>query len=63
VSVLEISLGLVLAAVDLWAVARTATARASAGTRIVWILLILLLPGLGFLLWLLLGPRGRRAYQ
>jgi hypothetical protein len=56
-------LGLVILVLDIWAIVRTVQSGASTGSKVLWIVLILLLPVVGLLLWLLLGPRdapGRR---
>ena len=50
--------GLALLALDIWAVISAVTSNASTGGKVIWVLAILLLPLLGFLAWLLLGPRG-----
>ncbi len=51
-------LGLILLVLDVWAIVKTVNSRASTGAKVLWVVLILLLPLLGFLLWLFLGPRG-----
>lgn len=50
--------GLIILALDIWAIVKTVQSPAGTGAKVLWILLILLLPVLGFLLWLLLGPKG-----
>lgn len=49
---------LVLAA-DIYAIVKTLDSRASTGRKVLWVLIILVLPLLGFILWLLAGPRGK----
>jgi hypothetical protein len=51
-------LGLILLVLDVWAIVRTLQSGAGAGGKVLWVVVILLLPLLGFLLWLLLGPKG-----
>ena len=51
-------LGLVGRALDVWAIVKTLSSSASAGSKTIWIVVILVLPVLGLLLWLLLGPKG-----
>jgi hypothetical protein len=46
---------------DIWAVVSTVQSGASTGGKVLWILLILIFPLVGFLIWLLAGPRGGRA--
>ncbi|GAB4360541.1 MAG: hypothetical protein Kow00114_14260 [Kiloniellaceae bacterium] len=50
--------GLLLLIADVWAIVKTVQSRASTGGKVFWIILILLLPLLGFLIWLLFGPKG-----
>jgi hypothetical protein len=50
-------LGLVVLVADVWAIVKTLQSGASTGAKVVWIVLILLLPVLGLLLWLIAGPK------
>jgi hypothetical protein len=50
--------GLVLLVLDVWAIVNVLQSRASTAHQVFWTVLVILLPLLGFLLWLLLGPRG-----
>jgi hypothetical protein len=52
--------GLILLVLDVWAAVNIVQSNASNGKKVLWIVLILLLPLLGFILWLIMGPRGRR---
>lgn len=54
-------LGLVILLLDVWAILNIAESRASTLGRTLWIVLVLLVPVVGFLLWLVFGPRSRRA--
>ena len=49
--------GLIVLALDVWALIYVVQSGASTGGKVLWVLLILLLPVVGFLLWLVLGPR------
>ena len=51
-------LGLLVLVLDIWAILNIASASASMGAKLVWILLILLLPVVGVILWWFFGPRG-----
>ena len=51
-------LGLIILVLDVWALVKTVQSGASAGAKVVWIVLIIILPVLGFILWLLFGPKG-----
>ena len=50
--------GLVLLIADIWAIVKTVQSGASTGAKVFWIILILILPLLGFILWLIFGPKG-----
>ena len=54
-------LGLVILALDIWAIVNIFSSGASTGSKVLWILLVLILPVIGLILWLLAGPRGRPA--
>lgn len=51
--------GLLLLILDLWALVSILNSPRDTGTKVLWVLLVLLLPLLGFLLWLFAGPRSR----
>lgn len=50
-------LALLILIADVWAIIRIAQSGATPGYKAVWIVLILVLPVLGLIIWLLLGPR------
>lgn len=54
-------LGLIILGLDIWAIVSVVGSAASTGGKVLWILLILLLPILGLLIWLVAGPRPMRA--
>ena len=55
---LELGLfGIIILAADIWAILKIAGSGASTGAKALWIVLILVLPVLGLILWALLGPR------
>lgn len=51
-------IGLLILAADIWAIINVVQSGATTGKKVLWILLILVLPVVGLILWLLLGPRG-----
>ena len=51
-------IGLIILIADVWAIVKTIQSGASTGAKVLWIVVILLLPVFGFLLWLLFGPKG-----
>ena len=50
-------LGILILIADVWAMINVVQSRASVGAKVVWIVLILLLPFIGWLVWLIAGPR------
>ncbi len=52
-------LGLILLGLVIWAVLNIAQSRASTGAKVLWILLVLIFPFIGFIIWLIAGPRSR----
>ncbi|MGH8619906.1 MAG: PLDc N-terminal domain-containing protein [Burkholderiales bacterium] len=51
-------LGLLILAGDIWAIINIVQSGATNGKKLLWILLVILLPVLGLILWFFLGPRG-----
>ena len=51
--------GLIVLVLDIWALVSIFGSRASTGTKVLWILLVLVLPVLGFIIWFFAGPRGK----
>jgi hypothetical protein len=51
-------IGLVILALDIWAILNVIKSSAETGIKILWILLIVLLPVVGLIIWALMGPRG-----
>jgi len=49
--------GLVILALDIWAILRVIQSGASTGIKVIWILVILVLPVIGLIIWLLAGPK------
>jgi succinate dehydrogenase/fumarate reductase cytochrome b subunit len=54
-------LGLLILIADVWAIVNIAQSGATTGKKVLWIVLVLVLPVLGLILWWLLGPRTGRA--
>lgn len=55
---LEGLLGLVILGLDIWAILKIIGSPAGTGAKVVWILLILLLPVIGLIIWWFAGPKG-----
>lgn len=56
-------IGLIILALDIWAIINVLKSGAGTGAKILWILLILLLPVLGLVIWAIAGPRGMCAFK
>ncbi|MEX1343564.1 MAG: PLDc N-terminal domain-containing protein [Candidatus Limnocylindrales bacterium] len=48
---------LIILILDVYAIVKTVQSRATTGGKVAWIVVILLLPVLGLLLWLFFGPK------
>ncbi|MEZ7198109.1 PLDc N-terminal domain-containing protein [Pseudodesulfovibrio karagichevae] len=51
-------LGLLVLVLDVYALVKIFQSSAGTGGKVLWIVLVLLFPVLGFLFWLLMGPKG-----
>ena len=51
--------GVILLALDIWALVSVIGSAESTGKKVIWVLVILFLPLLGFIAWLIAGPRAR----
>jgi hypothetical protein len=51
--------GLLLLALDIWALVSIVGSNESTGRKVLWAVLVIVLPLLGFLIWLVAGPRAR----
>lgn len=51
-------LGLILLIADVYAIVKTLQSAASTGAKVIWIVVILLLPVVGLIAWFLFGPKG-----
>ena len=49
--------GLIVLALDIWAIVSVVSSNASTGSKVLWVLIILVLPILGFIAWYFMGPR------
>jgi succinate dehydrogenase/fumarate reductase cytochrome b subunit len=54
-------LGILILIADVWAIVSIVQSSADTGTKVLWTVLVVLLPLLGFILWYFLGPRTGRA--
>jgi len=54
-------LGLLILAGDIWAIINIFQSSVSSEKKLLWTLVVMLLPLLGLILWFFLGPRDRKA--
>ncbi len=52
--------GFILLVLNIWAIVSIVGSEASTGGKVVWVLVLLFLPLLGFIAWLIFGPRSAR---
>lgn len=50
--------GIIVLALNIWAIISIFGSSASTGSKVLWTLLVLVLPVIGFIIWLIAGPRG-----
>ena len=50
--------GLLILILDIWAIIAIVSSAESIGKKVLWVLLVLILPLIGFIIWLIAGPRG-----
>lgn len=50
--------GLILLILNIWAIVSIIGSGAGTGSKVLWVLLVLILPVIGFIVWLIAGPRG-----
>ena len=53
--------GLIVLVADVWALINILQSGADTGTKVLWVLVVVLLPVLGFILWYFMGPKTGRA--
>jgi phospholipase D-like protein len=53
--------GVLVLIADVWAIVNIAQSSADTAKKVLWIVLVIVLPVLGFILWYFLGPRTGRS--
>jgi hypothetical protein len=53
--------GLVVLVADVWAIINIFQSSADTGKKVLWTVIVFLLPVLGFILWYFMGPRTGKA--
>ena len=52
--------GFIILVLNIWAIVSIIGSSASTGSKVLWTLLVLVLPVVGFIVWLIAGPRASR---
>jgi hypothetical protein len=52
---------LIVLIADVWAIVNIFQSAADTGRKVIWTVLVIVLPVLGFILWYFLGPKSGRA--
>lgn len=50
-------IGIIILVLDIWAIVSIITSNSSVGAKVLWTLLVIILPIIGFIIWLIAGPR------
>jgi hypothetical protein len=53
--------GLIVLVADVWAIVNILQSSADTAKKVIWTVLVILLPVLGFILWFLFGPKTNRS--
>jgi hypothetical protein len=53
--------GLIVLIADVWAIVNIFQSGADTGRKVLWTVLVIILPVLGFILWFFLGPKTGKA--
>jgi hypothetical protein len=53
--------GILVLIADVWAIVNIMQSSADTGRKVLWTVLVVLLPVLGFILWYFLGPKSGRS--
>jgi succinate dehydrogenase/fumarate reductase cytochrome b subunit len=53
--------GVLVLIADVWAIVNILQSNAETARKVLWTVIVLVLPLLGFLLWLFLGPRSQQS--
>ena len=54
-------IGLIILVLDIWGIINVIGSGATNGSKLLWVLLILILPVIGLIAWFVAGPRGTKA--
>jgi hypothetical protein len=54
---MEAIIGIIILIADIWAIVQIIQSSATTGMKVLWVLVILILPLIGLLIWFFLGPK------
>ena len=54
-------LGLIIFVLDVWAIASIIRSPATGGSKVIWVLVVAILPVLGLIIWFFAGPKANDA--
>ncbi|EXF47397.1 hypothetical protein BAY1663_00068 [Pseudomonas sp. BAY1663] len=54
---------LLILILDIWAIISVVRSDSATGKKVLWVLLIIILPVVGLIIWGIMGPRGNRPDQ
>ncbi|MFO7576722.1 MAG: PLDc N-terminal domain-containing protein [Pelovirga sp.] len=54
---MENIIGIIILIADIWAIVHIVQSSATTGMKVLWVLIILLLPLIGLLIWFFAGPK------
>lgn len=54
--------GLIILALDIWGIINVLGSGATIGMKLFWVLLIVILPVVGLIIWFMAGPRSSKAF-
>lgn len=57
---MELIFGLILLVLDIWAILKILGSGATTGAKVLWTVLIILLPFVGLIIWWFAGPKSAR---
>lgn len=52
--------GVILLGLNIWAIVSIVGSSETTGAKVLWTLLVLVMPVLGFIIWLVAGPRSKQ---
>lgn len=54
---MEMIFGLIILIADIWAIINIVQSGATTGMKVLWVIIIIVLPLIGLILWFLMGPK------